>query len=50
MGPSAPSRVAVNALDNKFIEQGSFCRQDKTTYNVQKHASFFQRGQFNLVC
>lgn len=31
MGPSAPSRDEANALDNKFIGQGSFCRQN----NVQ---------------
>ena len=27
-GPSAPSRAAPNVLGNKFIGQGSFCRQD----------------------
>ena len=45
-GPSAPSRDAPNVLDNNSLDKGRFV--DKTTYNVQKHASFFQRGQFNL--
>ena len=31
----------INSLDKNLS-------LDKTTYSVQKHASFFQRGQFNL--
>lgn len=48
MGDSAPSRLAANALSCPQVRRQKAKQEAESTDSVQKHASFFHRGQFRL--